>query len=158
MEDETKYPSVDMAYDLAVQSYDSLHRRWDAINGLFHALLSVAITLALAMPILARALSLSLGTYWALAALGVFVLNVLCCLYGRHSDSLVVINPKTIYDRYLHLSHWEFQKNVTYFAGKDFTTNVKAVKRKWTISLYATVLLCLGVSLVFLWILYSDLR
>ena len=157
MGDETKYPSVDLAYDLAVKSYGTIQQRWDAMNRLFHSLLSVAIPLALAMPILAKALSLSLRTYWTVAALVIFVLIAVCCLYGRQSGSLIMPNPERIYDRYLHYPHWEFKKNVSYFAGKDFMKNVKTIERKWMISLCATVLLCLEVILVVLWILYPDL-
>ena len=52
MDDETKYPSVELAYDLAVQSYDSIRQRWDAINSLFHSLLSVVITLTFGNPLI----------------------------------------------------------------------------------------------------------
>ncbi len=92
MDDETKYPSVDLAYNLAVKSYDIIQQRWDAMNSLFHALLSVVITLTLAIPILAKTLNLPLGMYWAIATIGIFTLSAGCCLFGRLFKSLAVLS------------------------------------------------------------------
>ena len=147
-----EFPSVDLAYDLAVQSYDSLRQRWDSINSLFHSLLSVAIPLTLVVPVLAKALSLTLS-HWVIAVLGTFVLTVGFCLYGRLTGSLIMINPQKLYDNYLGLSQWEFKKNVIYWAGENGCRNVANIEKKWRMSVCATGSLCVEVVSVLLWIL-----
>ena len=150
---EEEFPSVDLAYDLAIQSYDSIRQRWDSMNGFFHALLSVAITLTLAMPVLAKALSLSFEVYWTIAILVTFVFTVGICLKGRIVGTLLIINPEKLYEKYLGYSHWEFKKNIIYWAGKHGATNVTMIEKKWRISLCATGFFCLEVAFVALWYL-----
>ena len=110
MDEETKYPSVDLAYDLAVKSYDTIQQRWDAMNSLFHSLLSVVITLTLAIPLLSKALGLPIGAHWTNAALWTFALNVLLCLSGRLLGSFKTLSPGSLYKHHLGSSHWEFKK------------------------------------------------
>ena len=144
--------SVDLAYDLAVQSYDSLRQRWDSINSLFHSLLSVAITLTVGVSVLAKALNLTLEPHWVKAALGTFVLTVVICLWGRLTGTLITISPKKLYDNYLDLSQWEFKKHVIYWAGENGRQNIASIDRKWHMSVWATGFLCFEVVfLVFLW-------
>ena len=154
MDNEKEYPSVDLAYDLAVQSYDSIRQRWDSINSLFHSLLSVAITLTLTIPVLSKALNLSLEAYWVIAALVVFVLAAVFCLWGRLSGTLLMINPQELYEKYLGWSHWKFKKNIIYWAGENGCQNVNTLEKKWRTSVWATGFLCFEVVLVVLWILY----
>ena len=153
---QTQFPSIDLAYELATQSYDSIRPRWEAINGLFHSLLSLAMTLTLATPVLAKALDLSLETHWVIAVLTMFLLTSALCLWGRLTGSLRMLSPDDLYNKHLAHTESEFKKTVIYWAGQDFNLNAARIHKKWRISVCATGFLCLEAALVVLWIAYPN--
>ena len=57
---EKEFPSIPLAYELAMRSYDRMHRNRAAVNSLFLQLIGFSVPLALAIPVLSRALELSI--------------------------------------------------------------------------------------------------
>ena len=55
---ESEFPSVKLAYPLAINSYEELRRSRESIHSLLISLLSIALSLLLAMSVVAQILDL----------------------------------------------------------------------------------------------------
>ncbi len=149
---ESQYPSVDLAYELGVSSYETALKRWDAMEGRITTLVSIAVSLTLAIPVLSKALKLAIEPPWIVLTLLVFLGAMASCLSGRLYGTIKLVDPGVLYENYLDDSHWEFKKNFIYWAGVHFRANVKVIETKWRLYAVATFLLCLEMVLVILWV------
>ena len=60
--------SVDLAYALALKSYEIAQSRFDLMNGRIQILMTIFVTLALAVPAAINILGLELRPFWGIAA------------------------------------------------------------------------------------------
>lgn len=140
-----RYPSVDLAYRFAVDSYDISWKRWDAIDARLHGLMSLAVALTLAIPATFKIRGLALNAIWIYLILATFVMLVGVGSYARLMGSLKVIEPSVLYDKFLHFSDWEFKKNLIYWAGVHYDFNRRMIYKKWRLTIIVTCLFGLEV-------------
>ena len=67
-------------------------------------------------------------------AIACFVVELIVGTYARLCGSVRLLNPATLYEKWLEWPPWEFKKNFIYWAGEDFKDNVALVKKKWALS------------------------
>ena len=154
---EEKYPSVKLAYQLAIDSYEELRRSRDSIHKFLNSLLSIALSLLLAVPLVGKAFDLtpkSCDKACLYAVIGVFVFALavcLCGLVGRLKYKVPMIDPRKLFKNKLHLSEWEFKKDMIYEAGQAFDSSSSSLENKWRWAIATTVCLILQiVALAFL--------
>jgi hypothetical protein len=130
--DASKYPSVDLAFDFVRPSYDWMITRLDTINGKIQELLSFSATLTAALPVIAKAIfsEINYVSPWFIAAMIIFVVLSIIGILALRIGGISLTHPKTLYDKYLHLSHWEFQQRTLYWAGEHFEKNKACIDRK----------------------------
>jgi hypothetical protein len=149
--EETKYPGVDLAYPLAVQSYDLAWKRFDAWDGRLQTLLSMYVTVTLAVPLAAHALNLKFTSLWfwlaAFAFLGTFVFGICGRLFGKIIDT----DPSSLYKGFLHYSEWEFKKEFLCWAAENHPKNKKTIARKHHIAVIMTACFILEIFFVAFW-------
>jgi hypothetical protein len=149
---EEKYPSVDLAYTLALASYELIQKRLDVIDTRLQTLIALIATVSLPIPAIAVAKNLTLNSEWFIAAVVAFVAAIVVGTIGRVTGHVKVILPITLYNEWLHFSEWEFKKNMIFFAGKHFEHNrALANRRGWITSVTALLFFIEGV-LVALWV------
>lgn len=126
------YPGVDLAYDLAIQSYALVQHRLDAVDSRIQTLQAFSATATFAAPVLAQALypKIEFASQWFIAALAVFAAIVIVGAVARGWGSFQLIAPNRLYDGWLHSSPWEFKKDIVYFAGEHFKKNKALVNAK----------------------------
>lgn len=157
-DEESKYPSVSLAYEFVKPSYDWLQNRLDAVNGRIEFLLTFSSSITIATPVFVKALfrDISFGSCWFVSAIVVFGLITLVGFMGRTSSGLKLISPQKLYNKnWLGWSEWEFKKNAIYWAGKHFQHNALLINKKANFGIAMTILLAMEVVLIILWVAQS---
>jgi len=150
---EDQYPSVDLAYQIAVDSYDAAIKRIDSIDGRLQTLLTFAGTIGVAVPSAGVSRGLvSFRSPWLYLAILSFVLAIIVGSYARFSGTIRLLDPGVFYQKWLHFSPWEFKKNLIFFAAEDFECNTKLGKRNWDLSIVVLILFLLEVAFLVLWV------
>ena len=131
---EQQFPSVNLAYDLAVRSDDLSVERADAMDSKIQSLISLSCALTFAIPVAARSLKLDLSSHWFTAIVVVFGLTVIVGIAGRffiRKGNIKCVDPAKLYEDWLHLSEWEFKKDFTYYAAWRFEQNGRLITTRW---------------------------
>jgi hypothetical protein len=150
--DEAAYPSVDLAYNLAVASYDSIVKRLDAMDGRLQTMLAFSATTTAVVPTVANARGLTFRSWWLYLALTSFVLQLIIGTVARSAGSIRLLKPESFYLKWLHKSTWEFKKDLIYWAGKDFNDNATLLERRWRSTVLISLLYFIEVFLLLVWV------
>jgi hypothetical protein len=150
---KTLYPSVDLAYQIAVGSYDALVKRVDSIDGRLQTMLALFATVTATVPVIGAARGLSFHSGWFYAAVSSMVIATLVTAAARLAGHVDLIDPNKLNaDYWLKYSEWEFKSIIIQYAGKAFTVNKNLVDRKWLCALLVTVTFFLGAACLSLWV------
>jgi hypothetical protein len=155
---EDKWPSVDLAYDIALLSYNWLQQRLDAVTKKTQFLLTTASSITLATPVFAKALlpDITFSSLWFETAICVFVLTIVVGLVGWMRGGLELLSPQKLYKESLGKSVWEFKKDIVFWAGEHFENNASLVNRRANLSIAMSVFLVLEIVLFVAWIVTSK--
>ncbi len=138
--DAERWPAVDLAHSYVLPSYQFLLNRFEAADTRLTALLTLASSLTVGVPSLARAVRPDIGfrSVWFLAGLALFLLGVIAGIGGRVRGRFVLPDPMLLYRKSLHESPWLFQKNQLFLAGQHFDRNLNAIRQKGNLALVVT--------------------
>lgn len=150
-----EYPGVDLAYDIAVQSYDLAERRRDASHQRIDTLLSFATTVTVAVLVIAISVleQPDFNSLWLWGAGGAYALLVLIALAAKVLGSLRQISPKLLYKQWLHLEEHEFKLQIIYWAGQYTDEARRMTNWKTTAATVMTVLFVAEAALFLVWLL-----
>lgn len=150
----SRYPSVELAYEYVKQSYDWMLNRFDSTNKKIQNLLTFAVTITAAIPLFAKVIFNEIGfnSGWFITAIVVFAALVVIGIIGQRVGVFTLINPKFLYDKFLHYTKYEFKKMVLYWAGEHFRSNKRVLNRKCLFLDIMTGLLLCEIVLVIFWI------
>lgn len=145
---EQTFPSVELAYPIAIASYELAQKRLDIIDSRLQTVIASGTTVSLAIPVLASAKGLSFSSLWFIAAVCVFFSAVILGTLARITGNIIVLNPARIYKDWLGFSEWEFKKNLIFFAGQHFESNRNlAKKRGWLTTITVALFIIEGLLL-----------
>ncbi len=154
MNDEKEFPSVDLIYELAVNSYEVAQKLLDAMNLRLQKLLALLLPSVLAFPVALKALDLHMETDFLWVA-GSLLLSIGLCLIGCAHGHIQQIDPSTLFEHYLSSSSssscLEFKKDTIQNAGEAMLENVKTINRKWWFYICAIISFCSSVIFLILW-------
>lgn len=151
-----KYPGVDLAYEIAVESYDSVVKRIDVMDGRIQTLLAFAATTTAVVPTVAKSIGLSFASRWLYLALITFTLQLLVGLVGRSVGQIRLLEPELFYQRWLHKDSWRFKKDLIYFAGLDFKKNAALLKTRWWFTVLISILFVIEALLLVGWVAFAH--
>ncbi len=150
--DLAKYPSVELAYPIAVNSYETLSKRNDAIDTKTQNSLTFFITFFVAAVTLANMQALNFHSPFFVLSSVFIVIAAVCNLTSRIYGSLKTLNPMNFYEKYLFKTPLEFQKDFIYFAGQDYAHNNRMILIKWRWHLASIISFLIAVMLLVLWV------
>lgn len=153
---ESQYPSVELAYRIAIASYDVIQKRIESVETGIQTLLTYAITVSLAVSAVSATKGLSFRSIWFALAACAFILAIGTGVFARRKRGLIHLNPTVIYSKFLHYSEWEFKVQLISSAAKHFEINLKLVNSKLRLSDIATLLFALEVILLVIWLSAST--
>ena len=158
MEKNNKETTVDITYELAVQSYDQLVQRLDEMHKLLGLLLSVCVSLLLANPLTAKALDITPHPAWFALIFSVFCLSVVFCFRGRMRHTFKFIDLGQVHQRHLSLEQQEFKRQAIRWAASHQDSNADIIEDKWKIARIVIGLICLQSILTAAWIVEQVFR
>lgn len=147
----TTYPSLELAYKVAISSYDVMQKRVESVETGIQTLLTYAITVSLAVPAVSAAKGLSFRSIWFALAVGAFILAIGTGVRARQMRGLVHLDPKVIYEKFLHYSESEFRVKLIVSAATDFEVNRNLVNSKLRWADIASLLFTLELILLVIW-------
>ena len=148
-------PGLDLAYDFVQPSYQWALARFEAGNTRLQTMLAIVASVSLAVPTLARALdeTLSLTDKWFLLAGVAFLAAVAVGVYGRHTGTVALADPRTLLHSWLTLPEAEFKYGALYWAADHFAHNTKTIERKWCCAGAMLTLFGVEAALLLVWAL-----
>ena len=152
---EDQYPSVNVAYERAMASYQSMTERLESATQRIDSLLQLTITLTLAVPIAIGSLieEPEFESPYALAAAVAFVLFLVTGFVARSLlGGLMLIDPAVLYNESLHLPEAEFKARSIYWAGEHFGHNSQTVWRKAWASYAMMAFFLAEIAMIIAWV------
>jgi hypothetical protein len=150
---EEQYPSVDIVYDIAKDSYNIAMKRLDETNDSFDKLRTWTTTLTLAfLALFIPKVSTSAFDIYFYAGLSVFILVILLTIIGKSIYGVIMPSPQKLYNTRLHQDKWTFKKDFIFLAGEDFIKNKKYVIKKTRLGVIIYLLFFLESALFGFWL------
>lgn len=149
---EKTYPSVQLAYPIAINAYDVTMKRLEGVDGRLQTLLTFIITISALFVSNAGARGSSFTSPWFVLSVAFFLASVTVALVGRMKGKIRVLDPRVLFESWLHLTEWEFKKNLIYASGKSFEANSRLLDVKFKYSLVVLVLFTLELVGLVVWV------
>jgi hypothetical protein len=144
------FPSVSLAYKIAVDSYDVILRRLDGVDGRIQSIIALSITVMALSPALATARHLSFNSWtFILGGASAFLILILGS-FARLSGKFLGIDPNCL-PEWMQDDQIQFQRSITIYAGEAFSHNQKLLRRNWWFSFAVNVLFFLEVIFLVVW-------
>jgi len=154
---EKTFPSVELAYGIAVNSYDGLVKRLDWIDGRIQTMVAFFVSITAAVPVLAAAKGISFHSRWFYLAIALMSLATGFACKARLSGDVTLLDPNKLNtDRWLCLSEWEFQNYVIQAAALAFVANKNLITTKWRWSVAISIVFLLGSLCLVGWVVASS--
>jgi hypothetical protein len=153
-DEESKYPSVGLAYEFVKPSYDWMLNRIEAVNNKLQGLLTLATAITFSMPIFAKAIfdEVDFQSVLFYGAIVAYILFVGIGMFGIRMGKVKLVHPQKLYEQWLSDSTWEFRKDTIYFAGLDFEDNKKIIDKKSLLSAIMNIVLVGEILAFIFWI------
>src|SRR5688500_9190624 len=143
---EDNFPSVELAYPIAINAYQVALSRLDTMDGRLQTIVASSVAVVGGHVPFASGSKITFDSCWFVIARLSSVLAAGLGVYGRLSGDVRMLKLSNLYAEWLSNQKWEFQKDMTYYAGKAFDENMTLVSWKWRVSVYVTILLVFEVA------------
>ncbi len=145
--------SVDLAYELAVKSYDRSLSRILSLDSCLQIFMTYAATITLVFAIIVGNLK---GDWaWYIVAFGCFFLVMVVGIRGRlFVGGMSDIDPAVLQDAYIDSSPDKFKRAIVRFSGEHFDKNTELAIRKRGVAKWVALLLLIE---TFLFVLFLFL-
>lgn len=147
------YPGVDLAYELALASYETAQKRLDVLDNRLETLIALGATVSLAVPLIASEKNISFNSIWFYGAVVAFLLAMIVGITARLRGYLKLLHPAVLYDEFLPYPEWEFKKNIIFFAGQHYEENIRLVNRRGRLAVWAAILFLVEMIFVVVWVI-----
>jgi hypothetical protein len=144
--------SIDLAYPLALASYDVVQKRLEVVEKRLQEVLGFALTISLGVVALFANKGFSFRSPLFIAAMGFGLIGLVVGVIARLYGKLILIKPAVLSEKYLVLPEPEFKRMFVHFAGEHWDKNVQLVNRKGTLTNIAVVCFALEVILLSVWV------
>lgn len=151
-------PTLDLAYQLAVASYEPLVKRLDALDARLQTVMGLAATTMALVSSVASARNLSFHSPWFWLATCAFALIIFLGNHVRHYGDIILINPKRINTtEWMELEPEWFKQYIIKQAGDHWEKNNALVLFKWRRSVEISYVYLLQVGLLVVWVAAAGL-
>ena len=166
---EQSYPSLPLAYELIMPTFDIIVKRLEAVERRVDNTLRFGITFSLAVGgtivaiqttfrtsagLSAEPLEIAVGLVTILMFLGFLCLG----MWTRLSGKIQMLDLAVLYESYIQSDVDEYQQSILYRAGRMIEYNQKLINRKarfadWVVLLFVLELIS---SLAWIWLLLAP--
>ena len=159
MTDEQKYPSVDLAYEITLNSYTIAFQRSDTIDAGVDRLITWAtsINLALITLVFTKTPASHPMNCWLFVAATLLMMTIGWGYTAKLAGWFHILEPRVLFlEGWLKSSHWTFQKDIIDWGSQHIELNMNLVKKKAKFLGYATFSFLLEMVALGLWVLESS--
>jgi hypothetical protein len=151
--------AVELAYSLAVQSYETAIKRYDAVENRATALLGLFATVTFAIPTIGKLSEKSdqlipVNTLCFRLSLLFFALSMIFNLLVKFTGELVVSSPSLHYKNWLTQTSVDFKRYFVREAGNAFDTNRSIIKLKHNYIILSSICFLVEGVLLSLWLFF----
>jgi hypothetical protein len=151
---EKRFKSVNLAYEIAVDSYDVLAKRLDSIDGRLQTMLALFASATVAVLAIAANRNLHFHSRWFYAAIGAMALAVTVTIIARLYGTIDVLDPSKLNtDKWLQCTEWEFKNLVIQAGALAFANNKRLIDVKWALALIVIATFSLGALCLTMWVI-----
>ena len=144
-------PSVDLAYELALNAYDTAQKRLEVVEKRLQEILGFAATVSLGAVAVFANKGYHFKSWLFVGAMAAGLSGLILGTYARLQGYLVLIKPSVLHDKYLSLPEATFKSYFVAFAGKHWRLNADLINRKGRYTNLAVICFALEVILLVLW-------
>lgn len=149
---ENDFPSIKLAYEIAVDSFDMMIKRLDSLDGRIQTLTTFAVTACLAIPTLGKSQDLPFTSMWFILGIITLLLAIGISVYTRITGEVDVLSPSNLWEDSLHLPQIKFKSYTIFYASESFKANNKLLNKKWRLSVISMAIFALSLIFLFLWL------
>jgi hypothetical protein len=147
------FPSLELAYPIAIASYETMMKRFDAMDGRIQTMTAFAVTASLALPTLGKSWALSFSSPWFITGISLLIFAIGISVYTRLTGQIRVLDPANLLADSLYRSQTEFRYLAIKYAASSFRSNKKLLDRKWFLSVITMAIFAAAIIALFLWLL-----
>lgn len=131
---EKKYPSINFAYQIAIDSYAWSEKRFNAVDEGIEKLLvwSTTVTSGVVTALVGTHATVKFSSGLFMVSMCCFFISTVLGLMTKFLvGDLVLLSPRVLHDdKWLMLSDVEFKERMVFWAGEHFEHNRKVVNTK----------------------------
>jgi len=147
------FPSIELAYPLAVAAYDTAIKRFDSVDSRLQTITAYVAAVSVAVPSIANVQGAVFTSIWFYLSAALFLVASVLGVYARLYGSLSVLSPEALFCHWTNKPQKEFQKDLIYFSAADFERNKIIVLNKWRMAVAISVVFLLQVACLAAWVL-----
>jgi hypothetical protein len=148
---DKQFPGVELAYPIAVQSYEVGAKRVEIMDGRLQTLLTFIVGVS-ALVVLGAGRQWDFRSPWFYIFMGLLLAAMTVGVYARLAGKIRILKPNELFIGWLDKPDWEFKKDFIYFAGNDLNHNISLSEKKWQLMLTVTGLFFLEMVFAVLWL------
>lgn len=149
---EETFPSVDLAYPIAVNSYDVALRRLEIMDGRLQTNLAFIVSVFGAFVTYSSSAAISFASGWFVSAAALCVINVAVGTWARFHGKTKLLRPKILLTEWLSNDQFTFKVDMIHDAAAAFEANMNLSNRKWTASILMLLIFALQVLAMVVWL------
>jgi hypothetical protein len=151
MTNDTEDAAVQLAYPIAIDSYDALQKRLDAVEKRCQELLTFGSAITLGFVSLFAGRGYSFGSGWFIGGMACCLAGIGLGIYARVHGGLILINPSALYKKHQSSQELEIKRDVLKAVEKHWNHNRDTVKRKHTFLTIAIAFFAVELILLSCW-------
>ncbi len=130
---ENDFPSLDLAYDIAIAAFETSQKRMDAVDGKTQSLTTMCVASFFAVPTIAKALNIPFASVWFALALLLIAASVIVGVVALKSGKIDRLDPAVLFSDWLDLPKGQFMKDAIYYSGESLDSANTVIERKWSL-------------------------
>lgn len=151
-----KYPSIDIAYPLAVDSYEVMSKRIEVVNQRLQNLAKFMLTFVALLPVALRTQDISLGSFWFICSMLALVTGVFLSVIPLLTGHIQLMHPRNLWDYYLDSQPLIVKRDLIAYAAEDYELNEKLLNRQHLWLRLSLIAFAVAAGLLVVWAVVGN--
>jgi len=154
--EDKQFPGVELAYPIAVGSYDVAIKRMDSIDGRLQTILAFVLTASVAFITFAKDKDFRFDSAWFVSGICFLVASIIVGISARLYGAVRLLRPMHLWQTWLTDDEWTFKKDLIHDAAIDFDANMRLANLKWKCSVMIMILFVLEALCLTVWVVVGP--
>lgn len=147
-----RWPSMKLAYEFVIPSYDILERRLQAVEGRIQSLLTLGLSVTLGAAAIVGAINQRVEIDWPFGVAIAFLIAIIGAgAHARRMGGFHAFNLDAMWNYGVASPEWDFQREALDSARRDLAVHVRAFQRKNNALTFMMVMLAGEIAFLTVW-------